>query len=237
MGRAYEVRKASIQKEGAAKGKLYTNFAKEIYLIARNNPEIESNVELKRIVDKAKKMQVPQDIIKRAIEKAKGKDKEDYKENYYEGFGPAGSTFIVKTLTDNVNRTVGEVRAAFNKHGKSLGVQGSVSFNYEHLCIIEIKSNKYDEIFERLVDEGIDLTEYNKEEDMIEINAPSEYEKKIKDIIEELIPGITFETDEVGYYSKETIKLEGEDKEEYNKLYKALEDIDDVTEIYTNVED
>ena len=204
MGRAYEVRKASIQKEGAAKGKLYTNFAKEIYLIARNNPEIESNVELKRIVDKAKKMQVPQDIIKRAIEKAKGKDKEDYKENYYEGFGPAGSTFIVKTLTDNVNRTVGEVRAAFNKHGKSLGVQGSVSFNYEHLCIIEIKSNKYDEIFERLVDEGIDLTEYNKEEDMIEINAPSEYEKKIKDIIEELIPGITFETDEVGYYSKET---------------------------------
>ena len=237
MGRAYEVRKASIQKEGAAKGKLYTNFAKEIYLIARNNPEMESNVELKRIVDKAKKMQVPQDIIKRAIEKAKGKDKEDYKENYYEGFGPAGSTFIVKTLTDNVNRTVGEVRAAFNKHGKSLGVQGSVSFNYEHLCIIEIKSNKYDEIFERLVDEGIDLTEYNKEEDMIEINAPSEYEKKIKDIIEELIPGITFETDEVGYYSKETIKLEGEDKEEYNKLYKALEDIDDVTEIYTNVED
>ncbi len=237
MGRAYEVRKASIQKEGAAKGKLYTNFAKEIYLIARNNPEIESNVELKRIVNKEKKMQVPQDIIKRAIEKAKGKDKEDYKENYYEGFGPAGSTFIVKTLTDNVNRTVGEVRAAFNKHGKSLGVQGSVSFNYEHLCIIEIKSNKYDEIFERLVDEGIDLTEYNKEEDMIEINAPSEYEKKIKDIIEELIPGITFETDEVGYYSKETIKLEGEDKEEYNKLYKALEDIDDVTEIYTNVED
>ena len=236
MGRAYEVRKASIQKEGAAKGKLYTTFAKEIYLIARNNPEVESNVELKRIIDKAKKAEVPQDIIKRAVEKAKGKDKDDYKENYYEGFGPAGSTFIVKTLTDNVNRTVGKVRAAFNKHGKSLGVQGSVSFNYDHLCVIEVKSEKFDEIFEKLVDAGIDLTEYKQEADLIEINAPTEYEKKIKDIIEELIPDVTFETDEVGYYAKEMIKLDGEDKENFDKLYKALDDIDDVTEIYTNVE-
>ena len=236
MGRAYEVRKASIQKEGAAKGKLYTTFAKEIYLIARNNPEVESNVELKRIIDKAKKAEVPQDIIKRAVEKAKGKDKDDYKENYYEGFGPAGSTFIVKTLTDNVNRTVGKVRAAFNKHGKSLGVQGSVSFNYDHLCVIEVKSEKFDEIFEKLVDAGIDLTEYKQEVDLIEINAPTEYEKKIKDIIEELIPDVTFETDEVGYYAKEMIKLDGEDKENFDKLYKALDDIDDVTEIYTNVE-
>ena len=118
MGRAYEVRKASIQKDGASKGKLYTTFAKEIYLIAKNNPEIESNIELKRLVEKAKKMQVPQDIIKRAIDKAKGGSKDDYKRILYEGFGPGASTFIVNTLTDNVNRTVGEVRAAFNKYGK-----------------------------------------------------------------------------------------------------------------------
>ena len=238
MGRAHEVRAAAMAKTAAMKSKVYSRYGKEIYIAAKSGvADPDMNLALRSKIKEAKANQVPADVIKRAIEKAKGGSAESYDALRYEGFGPAGSTFIVKTLTDNVNRTVGEVRAAFNKHGKSLGVQGSVSFNYEHLCIIEIKSNKYDEIFERLVDEGIDLTEYNKEEDMIEINAPSEYEKKIKDIIEELIPGITFETDEVGYYSKETIKLEGEDKEEYNKLYKALEDIDDVTEIYTNVED
>ena len=114
MGRAFEVRKASIQKNGAARGKIYTTFAKEIYLACKKGvPEIESNVELKRVVAKAKKQQVPNEIIDRAIAKAKGAGQEDYKEVIYEGFGPGASTLVIKTLTDNVNRTVGEVRAAF----------------------------------------------------------------------------------------------------------------------------
>ena len=133
MGRAYEVRKASIQASGAARGKVYTTFAKEIYLAAKKGvPEIDANVNLKRIVEKAKKNQVPSDIINRAIEKAKGVGGEDYQEIIYEGFGPGASTLIIKTLTDNVNRTVGEVRAAFNKVGKSLGVTNSVSYNYDY---------------------------------------------------------------------------------------------------------
>ena len=143
MGRAYEVRKASIQASGAARGKVYTTFAKEIYLAAKKGvPEIDANVNLKRIVEKAKKNQVPSDIINRAIEKAKGVGGEDYQEIIYEGFGPGASTLIIKTLTDNVNRTVGFVRAAFNKVNKSLGVTNSVSYNYDYLSILSFNSDK-----------------------------------------------------------------------------------------------
>ena len=142
MGRAYEVRKASIQASGAARGKIYTTFAKEIYLAAKKGvPDIDANVNLKRIVDKAKKNQVPNDIINRAIDKAKGVGGEEYHEVIYEGFGPGASTLIIKCLTDNVNRTVGEVRAAFNKVNKSLGVTNSVSYNYDYLGVLSFKSD------------------------------------------------------------------------------------------------
>ena len=128
MGRAYAVREAKIKKNGAARGKLYTNYAKEIYLVAKKGvPEIEANSALKHLVDKAKKDQVPADVIQRAIDKAKGAGKDEYEEIYYEGFGPGASSLIIKTLTDNVNRTVGMVRAAFNKVNKSLGVTNSVA--------------------------------------------------------------------------------------------------------------
>ena len=153
FGRAYEVRKASIQKNGAAKAKLYSNYAKEIYLAAKKGtPEIESNIALKRMVDKAKKEQVPSDIIKRAIDKAKGAGGEDYEVVTYEGFGPGASTLIIRTLTDNVNRTVGMVRAAFNKVHKSLGVNNSVSYNYDEILISVNPSdhNKVKDVLERI---------------------------------------------------------------------------------------
>ena len=151
MGRAYEVRKASIMKTGAAKAKLYSNFAKEIYLAAKKGvPEIESNIALKRLVEKAKKNQVPSDIINRAIEKAKGVGGEDYQEVTYEGFGPGSSTLIIKCLTDNVNRTVGEVRAAFNKVNKSLGVTNSVSYNYDYVGVLSFISQNSEELFQYL---------------------------------------------------------------------------------------
>lgn len=113
MGRAYEVRKASIQKTGAARGKIYTTFAKEIYLAAKKGiPDPDSNIVLKRVIDKAKKAQVPNDIIQRAIDKAKGAGQDEYETIVYEGFGPGASTLIIKCLTDNVNRTVGKIGRA-----------------------------------------------------------------------------------------------------------------------------
>lgn len=236
MGRAYEVRKASIQKNGAVKAKLYSNYAKEIYLAAKKgSPDLEANVNLKRIVEKAKKEQVPSDIIKRAIDKAKGAGTEDYTEVIYEGFGPGASTFIIKTLTDNVNRTVGFVRAAFNKVNKSLGVTNSVSYNYDYLAIVSFKSNKGEEIFESLLNEGIELIDFEDDNELITITANPTDIHKIKDILEKLIPNIDYEYDEIGMYPKEEITLTGEDKEVFDKLYNMLDDIDDVTAIYTNV--
>ncbi len=236
MGRAYEVRKASIQKSGAAKAKLYSNYAKEIYLTAKKGtPDIESNVSLKRLVEKAKKEQVPSDIINRAIDKAKGAGGEDYEVVTYEGFGPGASTLIIRTLTDNVNRTVGMVRAAFNKVHKSLGVNNSVSYNYDYLAIVSVKSELEEEIFNALLEEGIEPVDYEVEAGEIVISVNPSDHNKVKDVLETLIPNVSFELDEEGMYAKDKITLEGEELETFHKLYKMLDEIDDVTDIYHNV--
>ena len=236
MGRAYEVRKASIQKNGAVKAKLYSNYAKEIYLAAKKGvPELESNINLKHLVEKAKKEQVPMDIIKRAIDKAKGAGGEDYTEVIYEGFGPGVSTFIIKTLTDNVNRTVGEIRAAFNKVHKSLGVTNSVSYNYDYLAIISFKSNEEEKIFEELLNAGIEIIDLESNDGEITITANPKDINKVKEELEKIIPGIEYTYDEVGMFAKEEVTLTGEDKEVYDKLYGLLDAIDDVSAIYTNI--
>ena len=236
MGRAYEVRKASIQKTGAIKAKTYSTFAKEIYLAAKKGtPEIESNVALKRIVEKAKKAQVPSDIINRAIDKAKGVGGEDYHEVIYEGFGPGASTLIIKTLTDNVNRTVGMVRAAFNKVNKSLGVTNSVAYNYDYLSVISFKSELEEEIFEGLLEAGIEPVEFENVEGELTISVHPNDLNNSKDVIEGIIGTIEYEVDETGMYPKNMCDLNTEDLELFDKLYKLLDDIEDVTEIYHNV--
>ncbi|MGN1336931.1 MAG: YebC/PmpR family DNA-binding transcriptional regulator [Candidatus Coprovivens sp.] len=238
MGRAYAVREAKIKKTGAARGKIYTNFAKEIYLAAKNGvPEIEANSQLKHLVEKAKKMQVPADIINRALDKAKGAGKDEYEVIMYEGFGPGASTFIIRTLTDNVNRTVGEVRAAFNKVHKSLGVNGSVSYNYDNLSVMAFKSDKEEEILMALLDAGIEPSECETDsEGMLNISVNYTDNVKTKEIIESIVPNVDFDVDESGWYAKDMITLEGEDLEIFNRLYDLLDDVDDVTDIYHNVE-
>lgn len=236
MGRAYEVRKASIQKTGAAKAKLYSTFAKEIYLAARGNPEVDTNIGLKRVVEKAKRQQVPSDIINRAIDKAKGAGGDDYQELSYEGFGPGASTLIVKCLTDNVNRTVSFVREAFNKCHKSIGVTNSVAYNYDYLAIIGVKSDNGDEIMMNLLDKGIEIIDLESENDEAIITAKPSDATRIKDELESMIPNIEYTLDEIGWYAKEKVTLEGEDLETFERLLSLLEDIDDVTEVYHNVE-
>ena len=236
MGRAYEVRKASIQKTGAMKAKLYSTFAKEIYLAAKSGiPEIDSNINLKRIVDKAKKQQVPSDIIDRAINKAKGASGEDYQTVIYEGFGPGTSNLIVKCLTDNVNRTVSLVREAFNKcHGK-LGVTNSVSYNYDYLGIISFKSDKSDELFEILLNEGIELVDFEVEEGEVVITCNPSDVHSVKDVLEKEVENIDYILDEVGMYAKEKVVLVGDDKDLFLRLMGMLEEIEDVVDIYHNV--
>ena len=227
MGRAYAVREAKIKKTGAAKGKLYTNFAKEIYLVAKRGvPDIEANSALKHLVEKAKKMQVPADIINRALDKAKGAGKDEYEEIIYEGFGPGASTFMIKTLTDNVNRTVGEVRAAFNKLNKSLGVSNSVSYNYDNLCVLSFKSDKEEELLMALLNE----------DGLINVEVAYIDNIKTREVIESIEAEVDYEIDECGWYAKDLVTLEGEDLEAFNKLYGMLDDIEDVTDVYHNVE-
>ncbi len=237
MGRAYEVRKYSIQKTGAARGKIYTTFAKEIYLAAKKGlPDPDANISLKRIIEKAKKQQVPSDIINRAIEKAKGVGGEDYSEVIYEGFGPGASTLIIKCLTDNVNRTVGEVRAAFNKVGKSLGVTNSVSYNYDYIGVLTFKYDEADSLFEELLNEGIDIIDFETLDGEVTITMKPNDHDKVKDVVEKVIPNVDYEIDQVGMFPKEKIILSEEDTETFKKLYNMLDAIDDVTEIYHNVD-
>ena len=136
MGRFPNIAAAKA-KTGAAKGKLYGMYAKEIYLAAKNGGVTpEGNPSLKRLIEKAKKEQVPSDVIKRAIDKVNSGAGENYETLTYELFGPAGSTLMVECLTDNVNRSVSDVRAAVNKAHVKMGAQGSVAYMYDNLCIV-----------------------------------------------------------------------------------------------------
>ena len=236
MGRAYEVRKASIQKNGAKKANLFSTCAKEIYLAAKGNPDMESNITLKRVVEKYKGKQVPMDIINRAIDKAKGNDDTNYQENIYEGFGPGNSTFMIVTLTDNVNRTVAFVREVFNKIHKSMGVTNSVSYNYKHEALLGFESTNGDEIMLSLLDSGIEVIDFEDDNNEILITLKPGDESKCKDIIEAIEKDVKYTIDEIGWYPNEKITLSGEDLETFNKALSMFEAIDDVVDVYHNVE-
>lgn len=238
MGRAYEVRKASIQKNGAIKAKLYSNFAKEIYLAAKQGgTDPDTNANLKRLVDKAKKSQVPSDIIKRAIDKVNSGVDENYTSCRYEGFGPGSSTVIVDCLTDNVNRTVGFVRTAFTKTKGKLGVENSVSHSYENLAIVGFQGLNEEEALDAVMMDDIDVKDIEIDEDLTVVYGDAKDLHRIKGAIKKAKEDIEFELDEISMVPFEKIKLEGEDKEMFDKLLSMLDDIEDVQNVYHNVEE
>ena len=123
MGRAHEVRAASMAKTAALKTKVYSRFGRELYMAAKSGvPDPNMNQTLKRKIQEAKANQVPAAVIERAIEKAKGGTVENYIANRYEGFGPGESTVIIDCLTDNVNRSISEIKTCFNKSKSKLAV-------------------------------------------------------------------------------------------------------------------
>ena len=216
MGRAHEVRAASMAKTAAAKSKLYSIYAKEIYRIAKSggaNPE--GNPALKRIIEKAKK--------------------ENYTVCEYEAFGPGGSNMIIKCLTDNVNRTVASIKTVANKTAAKIAGQGAVSFMYENLCVLGIKGHTEDEIMDILFNAEIEVNDIETDEDMLLIYSEPSNLTNMKKVLEEALPGINFEIDEIGKYAKDMVTLEGEDLTAFNKILTMLEDVDDVSNIYHNV--
>ena len=234
MGRAYEVRKASIQKTGAAKGKIYSMYAREIYKLAKNGgTELESNVALKRLVDKAKKEQVPSDIIKRAIDKVNSGTDESYDSARYELFGPNGATVIVDCLTDNVNRTVSLIRAALNKTSAKMGAMGSVAFMYDNLSVVSFKGLSEDETLEALIEAGVDADIEVQEENIVLYGKPSDLYSIKEAILAK--KEVEFEVDEITMIPKDTVTLDGEALEDFNKLLTMLDEIEDVNHVYHNV--
>lgn len=235
MGRAYEVRKASIQKTGAARGKIYSTYAKEIYEAAKNGGvEMESNSALKRLVERAKKEQVPADIIKRAIDKVNSGIDETYVKNTYEMFGPAGSTLIVECMTDNVNRSVSDLRAVVNKCHIKMGSMGSVSYNYDNLCIVSFKGLSLDDALNTLIENDIDIKDIEEDDGVVIYAEPSDL-FRIKEAITKALPIVTFDMDEITTLAKDKVELTGEDLEIFNKTLSMLDDVEDVIRVYHNV--
>ena len=140
MGRKWNNIKEKKASKDANTSRIYAKFGREIYVAAKQGePDPESNQALKVVLERAKTYNVPKAIIDRAIEKAKGGSEENYDELRYEGFGPNGSMVIVDALTNNVNRTASDVRAAFGKNGGNMGVSGSVAYMFDATAVIGIE--------------------------------------------------------------------------------------------------
>ncbi len=236
MGRAHEVRAKAMAATAAKKSKLYSIYAKEIYQAAKGNPDPTSNDVLRRVIEKAKKEQVPADVINRNIEKVKKGVSENYETVEYEAFAQGGSSLIIKCLTDNSNRTISFVKTVFNKCGAKMASQGSVSFMYEHLGVIGIKDHTEEEVMDALINADVDVNDIENENDMIVVYTEVQDLNNAKKALETTFPGITFELDEISYFSKDSVTLSGEDKEKFEKLLAMLDDLDDVSNVYHNVE-
>src|SRR5690625_350022 len=180
MGRAFEVRKHAMAKTAKAKTKLYSRYGKEIYMAARDNPNPDVNLELKRLTERARKEEVPKNIIDRNIDKAKGGTGESFEPTRYEGFGPGGSLFIVECLTDNVNRTITNVRNCFTKTNSKLGVTGSVTHMFNEQAVFAIKDVTEDEILEVIIENDIDVLEIEGNDEGVSLYGDSKDYAKIR---------------------------------------------------------
>jgi len=220
----------------AERGKVFQKLAKEIYVAAKGtNGDPDSNPSLRMVIEKCRSQNMPKDNIQKAIDKAVGAaGGEDYESIRYEGYGPNGIAFMVDCLTDNRNRTASFVRAAFTKRGGNLGTDGSVSymFNRKGVIVIE-KTIDEDELMMAVLDAGAEDLVTN--DDSYEIYTTPDKFIAVKEIIESL--GVTeFLTSEITYVADNEITLDDEEaKEKVYKLVEALEDIDDVQDVYHNL--
>ena len=237
MGRAYQNRKESMAKTAGAKTKVYSKYGREIYVCAKNGgDDPNGNLSLRRLMDNAKKDQVPSHVIERALEKARGGGGEDYATARYEGFGPAGCMVIVDCLTDNSTRTFNDVRLCFTKNDSKLGGPGAVAHMFDHQAVFVFNGSDEDAVLELLMEAEIDVTDIESEDGMITVLAPHTEFFKIKTALNEAMPGIEFEVDDISYEPQTTVSLSGDDAETFEQLLDALNDCDDVQKVYHNAE-
>ncbi|ARU56685.1 hypothetical protein OLMES_2635 [Oleiphilus messinensis] len=237
MGRSYENRKASMAKTQGAKTKVYSKYGREIYVCAKNGGiEPDANLALRRLIDRAKKDQVPAHVIDKALEKAKGGAGEDFVAARYEGFGPGGSMVIVDCLTDNNNRTFGDVRLCFTKTKSKLGAQGAVSHLFDHRAILALKGDDEEAVLEALMMADVDVSDIESEDGIITVLTPNTEYFKAKTALADAFPDVELDMDEITFIPQTSTELSGDDIEMFEKLINMLNDCDDVQDIYHNAE-
>ncbi|ACT01428.1 YebC/PmpR family DNA-binding transcriptional regulator [Paenibacillus sp. JDR-2] len=236
MGRKWNNIKEKKASKDANTSRIYAKFGLEIYVAAKKGePNPESNGALKFVLERAKTYNVPKAIIDRAIDKAKGGSDEQYFELRYEGFGPAGSMIIVDALTNNVNRTAPEVRSAFNKAGGNMGVSGSVSYMFDQTAVIGVEGKSLDDVMEIMLEADVDVNDIAEEDETIMVYAAPDQFNAVQEAFK--TAGITeFVVAEVTMLAQNFVTLPEDAVASFEKLIDALEDLEDVQQVYHNVE-
>lgn len=225
-------------KEDAKRGKIFTKLVREITVAARESGgDPASNPRLRLILDKAKEVNMPLDNISRAIKKGTGElgDGASYEAFTYEGYGPYGIAIMVETLSDNKNRTVSDLRHQFTKHGGSLAESGAVAWMFEHKGVIRAQGTmSEDTLLEKLLDYNVD--DVRVDEGMITITCAIPDLDTIKKTVQNL--GLTVESAQLEWVAKNSISLSEKEQEEgIYKLLEALDDLDDVQNVFASLGD
>lgn len=223
-------------KTDAARGAVFTKIGRELAVAAKGNPNPDTNSKLADVIAKAKAANMPNENIKRSIAKAAGElgDK-DYKELTYEGYGVAGSAVIIKTLTDNVNRTAGDIRSTMAKCGGQMGNTGCVSYMFDDKGVIVIERTvalDEDVMMEYCLE--AEAEDFATEEDVYEITTTPENFSNARKYFEG--KGVTFLEAAIKMVPRNYIVLDGDKLVTFNKMLEKLDELDDVQDIYHNVE-
>jgi len=238
MGRAYQNRKDSMAKTANAKTKVYSKYGREIYVCAKSGgTDPTGNLALRGLIDRAKKDQVPAHVIEKAIDKAAGGGGEDYSLARYEGFGPGGCMVIIDCLTDNPNRTFGDVRQCFTKTKCKIGAQGSASHMFDHCAILAFAGDDEESVLEALLMADVDVMDIENEGGRITVFTPNTEYAKAKTALTEAFGELDFDVDEIQFLPQTTTAISGEeDLAMFEKFLDMLNDLDDVQNVYHNAE-
>ena len=232
MGRAYQNRKMSMAKTAAMKTSVYSRYSREIYVSAKSGgTDPEANLSLRSLIERAKKDQVPSHVIEKAIDKAGSGIGEDYQTLRYEGFGPGGVMVLVECLTDNANRTIGDVRPAFTKGKGKIGTPGTVAHMFDHAAVFVFQGDE-DEVLETLLMADVDVSDVETEEGMLTVMAPNTEYAKARNALTDAYPDIDFEVDEIQFVPKGETPIAGEELAQFEKLLDLLNACEDVQNVY-----
>jgi len=237
MGRAYQNRKVSMAKTSDAKAKVYSKYGREIYVSAKSGGvDPAGNLALRGLIERAKKDQVPTHVIEKAIDKAKGGGGEDFAPARYEGYGPGGCMVIVDCLTDNPNRTFGDVRQCFTKTKCKIGTQGTVSHMFDHAAILAFKNADEDAVLEVLLSADVDVSDIESDDGKVTVFTPPADYFKAKQALSDTLGEIDFEVDEIQFLPKSVATISGDDIALFEKFLDMLSDLDDVQNVYHDAE-